>query len=133
MSTHERKTLEALLPALDEDIDEMSDDDVQRELAAAGVDLKASTAAFKTFSAKALAAHRRRQLEAAEKAIAGRKPLDLFQKAVQLTLGLADDAIRKMIVDMGGMTPAHRERDGTAERELLIQTLADLMALKEQP
>ncbi len=133
MTEHDRRTLRAIISSLDDDLAEMSDEEVQRELAASGVDLKASTAAFKAFSTKALAAHRRRQLEAAEKAITGRKPLDLFQKAVQLTLGLADDAIRKMIVDMGGMEPAHRERDGTAERELLIQTLADLMALKEQP
>jgi len=59
MSEHDQRTMKVILPALDDDIEEMTDDEVQRELAAAGIDLKASMTSFKAFGAKALAARRR--------------------------------------------------------------------------
>jgi len=131
MSEHDRRTIRALVPALDDDVDEMTDDEVQKELVDAGVDMKASAAAFKAFAARAVATARRRKLEAAEAALATRTaPRDLFARALELTLNYTDDMIRALIAQKGGMVPAHRERDGSSERELLIQTLADIMALK---
>ncbi len=131
MNSHEHRTLKALLSALDEDVDQMTEAEVKRELANAGVDIAKSTVSFKTFGEKALAAARRRSLDEAERALAVQpKPLDLFQKVKQLTLNLTDAAIRSMIVERGGLVPSHRGRDGTDERDLLVQTLADVMALK---
>jgi hypothetical protein len=71
MTERDRRTLQAIIPALDDDLAEVSEEETQRELVASGVDLKASTAAFKAF-ASALAAARRRELTAAEKALASR-------------------------------------------------------------
>jgi len=131
MTERDRRALRAIIPALDDDLAEMSEGEVQRELATSGVDLKAATTAFKAFASTALAAARRRELTTAEEALASRSaPRDLFQKAVQLTLDFTDEMIRALIVEKGGLVPAHRERDGNNERELLIQTLADVMALK---
>lgn len=131
MSSHERRTLKVLLSALDEDVEEMSDAQVKRELTEAGVDVAKSVAAFKSFGEKAIAAARRRSLDEAERTLAVRpKPLDLFEKVKQLTLNLTDAAIRSMIIERGGLAPSHRARDGTNERDLLVQTLAEVMALK---
>lgn len=129
--SHERRTLKAMLPAFDEDIDDMSDAQVERELAAAGISLTASRKTFSGFAQKALAAARRRELDAAEVRIKSRPPpVDLFLKAKQLAADLTDDMIRALIIEKGGLVPSHRERDGSHERDLLLQTLADVMALK---
>ena len=131
MSSHEHKALKTLIPALDDDVDEMSDEQVSQELLESGVDLAKSAAAFRAFAPKALAAFRRKELEAAERTLAARPATrDLFQKAKQLTLAFTDDMIRALIVEKGGFVPAHRQRDGRDERELLIQTLADVMILR---
>lgn len=61
MTKSSRRTLQAIIFAFDDDLAEMSEEEVQCELAATGVDFKASTAAFRAF-----AVARRRELTSTE-------------------------------------------------------------------